>query len=112
MARRSWRVVLTGFLLFALNPKNLGLTAAGVATIDTSMLGPADQAVAFSFFIVVASATIFVPMAGFFTCRRRAEVLFARWKDWLLVNNSSVLAVLLFVFGILILGRGIAIATS
>jgi len=106
------KAVLAGFLLSALNPKNLGLTAAGVATIDASMLGPADQAIVFALFTVVASAAILLPMAGFLVYRRRAEVLFARWKDWLIVNNSSVLAVLLLVFGVVILIRGIAIATS
>jgi len=106
------KAVLAGFLLSALNPKNLGLTAAGVATIDASMLGPADQAIVFALFTVVASAAILLPMAGFLVYQRRAEVLFARWKDWLIVNNSSVLAVLLLVFGVVILGRGIAIATS
>jgi len=105
------KAVLAGFLLSALNPKNLGLTAAGVAAIDESMLGPADQAVVFSLFTVVASATILLPMAGFFVYRRRTEVLFTRWKDWLIANNSSVLAVLLCVFGVVILARGIAIAT-
>ena len=104
--------VLTGFMLSGLNPKNLGLTAAGVATIGASMLGPADQAVVFALFTVVASAAILLPLTTFFVYRRRAEVLFTRWKDWLIANNASVLAVLLCVFGVVILGRGTAIAMN
>lgn len=106
------RALAAGFLLSALNPKNLGLTAAGVAVIDASMLGPRDQAICFGVFALVASASIAVPILGFLVARERAGVLFARWKDWLIDHNATVMAVLLLVFGALIGARGIVIAAG
>jgi len=106
------RVAFVGFLLSALNPKNLGFTAAGVAAIDESMLGPADQTLVFLVFVLVASASIAMPILGFLAFGERAEVRFALWKDWLIANNAAVMAVLLLVFGVLILGRGIAIVVG
>jgi hypothetical protein len=106
------KALSVGFLLSALNPKNMGFTAAGVAAIDGAMMGPANQMVTFAVFTAVASASIALPIFGFFASRGRAEVLFARWKDWLIAHNATVMAVLLVVFGLLILGRGIVIVAT
>jgi threonine/homoserine/homoserine lactone efflux protein len=106
------RALAVGFILSALNPKNVGFTAAAVAAIDAAMMGPADQAVAFVVFIAVASGSIVLPILGFFASRQRAEVRFARWKDWLIAHNATVMAILLGVFGALILARGVAIVAT
>jgi hypothetical protein len=41
--------------------------------------------------------------------RQSVEGTFARWKDWLIENNVTVLIVLLLVFGTLLIGRGMKI---
>jgi hypothetical protein len=103
------KAALAGFVLSGLNVKNLALTAAAAASIDASMLGWAGQTIAFLCFGAIASLTIAVPVVGFFVFRTRAELLFSSWKDWLLRNNMTVMALLLLVFGILILSRGLRI---
>jgi hypothetical protein len=102
----------TGFLFTAINPKNLVLTATGAATIDSSMLAPNLQIIAFFIFITIASLTVALPLAAYFLARQGVEGTFARWKDWLIENNVAVLIVLLLVFGTLLIGRGMKIIAT
>ena len=99
----------TGFLFTVINPKNLVLTAAGAATIDSSMLAPKSQIIVLFVFTTIASLSVALPLAAYFLARQRVEVTFARWKDWLIENNGMVLIVLLLVFGTLLIGRGMKI---
>ena len=99
----------TGFLFTVINPKNLVLTAAGAATIDSSMLAPKSQIIVLFVFTTIASLSVALPLAAYFLARQRVEVTFARWKDWLIENNGMMLIVLLLVFGTLLIGRGMKI---
>lgn len=102
----------TGFLFTAINPKNLVLTAAGAATIDSSMLVPQSQVIALSIFTTIASLSVALPLAAYFLARQRVEGTFVRWKDWLIGNNVTVIIVLLLVFGTLLIGRGMKILST
>jgi len=103
---------LTGFLLSAAHPKNLPLIAAGVAAIGVYDLRLYAEIIAFSIFIAIASTTIILPIAAYFLAKRSAAALFKRWKNWLLRNNSIVMILLLFVFGVLLIGRGLKILAA
>ena len=98
-----------GFLFTAINPKNLVLTVAGAATIDSSMLAPKSQIIALFVFTTIASLSVALPLAAYYLARQSVEGTFARWKDWLIENNVTVLIVLLLVFGTLLIGRGMKI---
>jgi Sap, sulfolipid-1-addressing protein len=102
----------TGFLFTAINPKNLVLTAAGAATIDSSMLDPKSQVITLFVFTTIASLSVVLPLAAYFLARQLVEGTFARWKDWLIKNNVTVLIVLLLVFGTLLIGRGMKILAT
>jgi hypothetical protein len=106
------RSLATGFLFTAINPKNLVLTAAGSATIDSSSLAPNSQIIAFCVFTTIASMSVALPLATYFLARHSVEGTFARWKDWLIENNVAVLILLLLVFGTLLIGRGIKIIAT
>jgi hypothetical protein len=103
------RSAATGFLLSALNPKNLLLVAGGANIIDTAMLTPAGQAGALIGFTLVASSTIAIPVVGHFLFQSDIEPLFARWKIWLIGNSAAVVAALLLVFGLLLTASGLSI---
>ena len=101
-----------GFLFTAINPKNLVLSAAGAATIDSSMLAPNLQIIALLVFTTIASLSVALPLAAYLLASQSVEGMFARWKDWLIENNVTVLIVLLLVFGTLLIGRGMKIIAT
>lgn len=106
---RVSQALVTGFLLSSVNLKNLFLRAVGAATVDASMLGPAQQFIALLVFSAIASLTIAAPVAAYFLARHRAEAIFAICKDWLIRNNAIMLIVLLLVFGTLLVTQGLKI---
>jgi len=100
------RCALTGFLLSAVNPKNLLLVAGGANIIDTAMLTVSRQTATLVAFTLVASSTIVIPVVGHVIFQSQIEPIFARWKTWLIRNSTAVMVVLLLVFGVLLSASG------
>ena len=98
-----------GFLLSALNPKNLLLVAAAAATISAAGLSAGEQIAALLVFTMIAASTVAVPVIGYLIAGERADETFANAKDWLIQNNSVVMAVLLLVFGVSLIGDSVQI---
>ncbi|MFV2000571.1 MAG: GAP family protein [Acidimicrobiia bacterium] len=98
-----------GFLLSAVNPKNLLLVAAAAATIAGAGLSGGEQATALAIFTLIAASTVAVPVIGYLIVGERADQTFASAKDWLIQNNSIVMAVLLLVFGVSLVGDALQI---
>lgn len=98
-----------GVLLSALNPKNLLLIIAGAVTINASALDTGQQVIALLVFVAIAATTVAIPVIGYLIVGERADPAFARAKDWLIQNNSVVMAVLLLVFGVSLIGDAINI---
>ena len=104
--------LLIGFLLVAIHPKNLTLCAAGAAAIDLHTLNLVQQFVSYGVFTMIASSSIAIPMIPYFFWRERAKAFFEGWKDWLFRNNQTILAVILVIFGGLILARGVGMVAK
>lgn len=114
----KWMTALDGFtpgrslrfaaLLSGLKPKNLILNAAAAAGIAQSGLGGPQQAVVLLLLIVVGSLGIIVPVGVYFTMGDRAAPVLGGWKAWLVANNATVMVVLFVVFGVTLIGKGIA----
>ena len=98
-----------GFMLSALNPKNLLLVAAAAVTISTSGLSTGEEAVALVVFTLIAASTVVVPVIGYLIVGDRADSALANAKNWLIQNNSVVMAILLLVFGVSLIGDAIEI---
>jgi len=103
------RSLAVGALFGGVKPKNLILAAAAAAGIAGAGLGGAQQVVVLLLLILVASIAIIAPVAVYFLLgdERSARVLDG-WKTWLQANNSAVMIVLFVVFGVVLLGKGIA----
>ena len=103
------RSLAVAALFGGVKPKNLILTAAAAAGIAESGLGGAQQVVVLLLLILVASVGIIAPVAVYFLMgeEKSARVLDG-WKTWLVANNSTVMIVLFVVFGVVLLGKGIA----
>ena len=98
-----------GFLLSAVNPKNLLLAAAAGASIASLDLSSGEAAGAIAVFTVIAALSVAVPVVGFLFAGNRLDHTLDAAKAWLIGNNTAVMAVLFVVFGVNLLGDGISI---
>lgn len=98
-----------GLLLSALNPKNLLLSLAAGATIAAAGLTASATAGTIAVFTAVAASTVLLPTLGYLVAGKRLDPTLADAKEWLVSNNAAVMAVLLLVFGVSLVGDGIAI---
>ena len=60
-------------------------------------------------FTVLASLTIAIPVIGYLIAGKRLQPTLDTTKDWLIQNNSTVMSVLLLVFGVILIGDAIRI---
>lgn len=95
-------------LLSGINPKNLALNLAAMLIIASAGLSASSQVVALLVFVLVASIAIIVPVVVYFAGGDRAASVLAGWKEFLIANNPAIMAVLLLVFGMVLIGKGIA----
>jgi threonine/homoserine/homoserine lactone efflux protein len=98
-----------GFLLSALNPKNLLLAAAAGATISSIEMTTTETVTTVILFTLVAAATVVIPVVGYLVAGDRLDDPLDTAKTWLIDNNSTVMAVLLLVFGAVLVGDAIEI---
>ena len=108
MASRPGRSLGVAFLLSGVNPKNLMLNLAAMATVAQSGLSGGQQVVVLLVFVLVASITIIAPVVVYLTMGDRAGRILDGWKAWLGANNAAVMTVLFLVFGFVLLGKGIS----
>ncbi len=103
------KALALGALLSGVNPKNLGLTIAAAATITTSGLTASEEAVVAAVYVLLASVTLIVPVVAYLIARNRVAPVLDSLKNWLTVNNATVMVVLFTVLGAKVLGDGISI---
>ncbi len=96
-----------GVLLAGVNPKNLILTIGASTGLAQLGLSASDAVVSLIVFVVVASLTIAVPVGYAAVRGESAAAELDRLKDWLGVNNTAVMAVLLLVFGVSLIAQGL-----
>jgi threonine/homoserine/homoserine lactone efflux protein len=98
----------TGFVLSAVNPKNLILTLAAATTIAASSLPGTDQVIAFIVYALIATIGVAVPVVMYFTLGDRSKPVLENLKTWLAHNNATIMSVIFLVIGAKVLGQGIA----
>jgi hypothetical protein len=101
-----------GLLLAGVNPKNLGLTIAAASTISAAGLSSGEEITVLVVFVVLASLTVAVPVVANLIAGEQAEPTLNSMKEWLMVNNATVMAVLFVVLGAKVLGDGIAVVAA
>lgn len=102
------RSVVMGLLLGSVNPKNLAMGFAAATIVAAGGLTTGQGAVAVAIYTLVAAAGVVVPFVAAVALGARAEPMLESWKEWLGENNATVMAVLLLVFGVILVGQGIA----
>jgi threonine/homoserine/homoserine lactone efflux protein len=100
-----------GFLLSALNPKNLLLAVAAGVSIGALPLSTGETVGAVVVFTVIAAISVLVPVIAYLIAGPRLDPTLDTAKGWLIGNNAAVMAVLFLVFGVSLFGDAIQILT-
>lgn len=99
-----------GFLLAAVNPKNLLLTVAAAATIAEATPKIGEQAVAVVVYMVIGSVAVVAPAAMSLLLGARAEPVLARIDGWITRYNALIVGVVLIALGLVVGINGITSA--
>jgi threonine/homoserine/homoserine lactone efflux protein len=96
-----------GFVLSAVNPKNLLMCIAAGSTIGSAGLGTSEVVAAIAIFTLIGASTVAVPVVGFLVAHERLRRPLDELRTWLQANNVAVMSILLLVIGVVLLGQGI-----
>ncbi|MGO4593033.1 GAP family protein [Leifsonia sp. 2TAF2] len=101
------RGLVLGFLLSALNPKNLLMGIAAGVAVGSGGLTVGESAVVIVVYTIIASITVAGPVIAYLVASTRMVGPLESLRGWLLHNNATVMAVLLLVIGVVVIGKGI-----
>ncbi|WP_173921803.1 GAP family protein [Agromyces sp. Marseille-P2726] len=96
-----------GFLLAAVNPKNLLLAASAGVVIGTGGLSVGETTLVVVVFTVIAGCSVAIPVAAYLLASKRMTAPLESLRGWLVHNNATVMAVLLLVIGVVVIGKGL-----
>jgi threonine/homoserine/homoserine lactone efflux protein len=96
-----------GFVLSAVNPKNLILMVAAGVAIAQGASGAGEKAGSIVVFLLIAASTVILPVLLYWIMGERAQPTLDSANEWLTQNNSAVMAVLILVIGVALIGKGI-----
>lgn len=103
------RSTAIGFVLAALNPKNLTLTLAAAATIAAAGLSSTESYVVLAVFVVIGTIGLAIPIGIYFVGGDRAAGTLDELHHWLAIHNAAIMSVLFVVIGAKLLGNGLEI---
>lgn len=95
-----------GAALSGLNPKNLALTAAAVATISQAGLSTTDTAISVAVYVALASVTVVGAVVFYLVAEDKAKAPLAELKEFMSDHNAVIMMVILVLLGVKILGQG------
>lgn len=101
------KALVLGFLLMAVNPKNLLLAVSVGVGIGHADLGAGSAAVVIAVMVVVGSCTVAIPVIAYQLAPSRIGAGLHTVRTWLVSSNATIMAVLLLVLGVHQIGKGI-----
>ena len=101
------RGLLLGFVLSAVNPKNLLLGAAAGVSIGTGGLTVGEATIVIAVFTLIAASSVAIPVISYLVASARMAGPLEALRGWLVHNNATVMAVLLLVIGVAVIGKGL-----
>lgn len=97
-----------GFLLSAVNPKNLLMGAGAGVDIGSASVTVGEIVLVIAVFTVIAASTVLVPVVGYLVAASKLREPLDALRGWLEKENAVIMAVLLLVIGVSLIGKGIA----
>lgn len=101
------RAGVVGAVLVPLRPEVLILCAAAGLAVGNSSLSAGGELVAAAIFVVAAASTVAIPILAYAGSGDRFEGTLERLKAWMEANHDAMLAVILFLIGLIVLYNGI-----
>ncbi len=101
------RGFVLGFLLSAVNPKNLLMAIAAGVVIGSGGLTVGETTVVIVIFVLIAACSVAIPVIAYLVASARMAAPLESLRGWLVHNNATVMAVLLLVIGVVVIGKGI-----
>lgn len=101
------RGFILGFVLAAVNPKNLLMAAGAGVIIGTAGLELGSVVVVTVIFVVIAAISVALPVIAYLLAADRMAAPLESLRTWLVHNNATVMSVLLLVIGVVLIGKGI-----
>ena len=101
------KALAIGVLLSAVNPKNLAMSVATALSIAQASIPAGQQAAVLIIYIALGASTVLAPVAVYLAMGDRAARILGGWRTWLAENNTVVTALLLLVFAVVLIGKGI-----
>lgn len=96
-----------GFLLSAVNPKNLIMAIGAGVIIGGGALDTSADIITIVVFTVIAASTVAIPVVAYLAAADRMSAPLEALRQWLLHENAVVMAVLLAVIGVVMIGKGV-----
>ncbi len=96
-----------GAMLSGLNPKNLAFTVAAVLTIAQEDLTVSQKVIPVALFVLLASVGVAAPVIWHMVAQERATVRLSGWRDWLTANYAVIMAIVLLLFGVILVSKGV-----
>lgn len=105
---RAPRASGLGFLLAAVNPKNLLLVVAAATAIAGTGIPGDEQAFAYALFVVLGTVGPAAPVAIYFVLGARSERLLDELRVWMAHNNAAIMAVICLLIAAKLIGDGVS----
>ena len=101
------QALLLALGLAVINPKNLALAFSTILSIAEAGVLPRQARLALALFVFIGSLTIAIPVFYRLVAGKKADENLQVWKEWLMVNNATVVCVVLLMMGVMIIGKGV-----
>lgn len=96
-----------GFLLSALNPKNLIMAAGAGVDIGSAGLATSSVVAVIAIFTLIAASTVAIPVIAYLAASNKLRDPLNALRTWLEKQNAVIMAVLMLIIGVTLLGKGI-----
>ncbi|MFD4226880.1 GAP family protein [Streptomyces sp. NPDC058545] len=106
------KVLALGLALSAANAKNAPLTIAAGASISSAGIPVPQQIATLAVFVLVGSMGVLAPLGVYLLMGERAKNVLGNWRDWAVLHNVAVMAVLFLVLGLKLVGDGVSVLAS
>jgi len=101
------KALVLGFLLSAVNPKNLVMAIGAGVVVGAAGLDAGGITIVLAVFTLLAVSTVLVPVVGYLLASSAVRAPLERLRVWLQQNNATVMSVLLLVIGVVSIGKGL-----